>query len=92
MIFGIGFSNPFLVGMLALCLLLFLIFIGVRVVFFSRHCWLDWPGRAAGLGPSSRHYRHHPTRKIVNLCAERFANVHLHRFHGVSRRNDQATF
>ena len=33
MILGIGFENPFLVGLIALALLLGLIFVGVRVVF-----------------------------------------------------------
>lgn len=56
MILGIGFSDPFLVGVLALCLLLALIFVGVRVVFAAATvgliglvelCWAGAPPRAS---------------------------------------------
>ena len=38
MIIGIGMSDPFLVGVITLCMLLGLIFIGVRVVFAGCCC------------------------------------------------------
>ena len=53
MIFGIGFSNPFLVGIMALCLLLFLIFIGVRVVFAAATVGLIGLVELLGWGPAA---------------------------------------
>ncbi len=53
MIFGIGFSNPFLVGMLALCLLLYLIFVGVRVVFAAALVGLVGLVELLGWGPAA---------------------------------------
>lgn len=53
MIFGIGFSNPFLVGLLALGLLMFLIFLGVRVVFASAVVGLIGLVELLGWGPAA---------------------------------------
>jgi len=53
MIFGIGFSNPFLVGILALSLLLVLIFFGVRVVFAAALVGLFGLVELLGWGPAA---------------------------------------
>ena len=53
MIFGIGFSNPFLVGILALSLLLILIFLGVRVVFAAAVVGLFGLVELLGWGPAA---------------------------------------
>lgn len=53
MIFGIGFADPFLVGLIALCLLLVLIFIGVRVVFAAATVGLLGLVELLGWGPAA---------------------------------------
>jgi len=53
MIFGIGFSNPFLVGLIALGVLLFLIFFGVRVVFAAAIVGLIGLVELLGWGPAA---------------------------------------
>lgn len=53
MILGIGFSDPFAVGLIALGLLLFLIFIGVRVVFAAALVGLFGLVELLGWGPAA---------------------------------------
>lgn len=53
MIFGIGFSNPFLVGIIALSILLVLIFVGVRVVFAASFVGLVGLVELLGWGPAA---------------------------------------
>ena len=53
MILGIGFANPFAVGLIALGLLLFLIFIGVRVVFAAAIVGLLGLVELLGWGPAA---------------------------------------
>lgn len=53
MIIGIGFSNPFLVGLIALGLLLLLVFIGVRVVFAAAVVGLLGLVELLGWGPAA---------------------------------------
>lgn len=53
MIFGIGFSDPFLVGMIALGLLLGLTFLGVRVVFSASIVGLIGLVELLGWGPAA---------------------------------------
>ena len=53
MILGIGFANPFLVGLLALALLMGLIFIGVRVVFAAAVVGLFGLVELLGWGPAA---------------------------------------
>ncbi|MEM8555915.1 MAG: TRAP transporter large permease [Pseudomonadota bacterium] len=53
MILGIGFDNPFLVGMIALALLLGLIFLGVRVVFAAAIVGLLGLVELLGWGPAA---------------------------------------
>ena len=84
MILGIGFENPFLVGLIALALLLGLIFVGVRVVFAAAVVGLL--GLVELIGWNCWH---DPAFKILHLCAQRAADVHLYRLHGVSRRHDR---
>lgn len=53
MILGIGFANPFLVGLLALALLLGLIILGVRVVFAAAFVGLFGLVELLGWGPAA---------------------------------------
>jgi len=53
MIFGIGFSNPFLVGVIALSILMVLIFLGVRVVFAAAAVGLIGLVELLGWGPAA---------------------------------------
>lgn len=53
MIFGIGFSDPFLVGIIALAILLVLIFLGVRVVFAAAVVGLIGLVELLGWGPAA---------------------------------------
>ena len=53
MIFGIGFDDPFLVGILALGLMLVLIFLGVRVVFAAAFVGLIGLVELLGWGPAA---------------------------------------
>ncbi|MEL6523287.1 MAG: TRAP transporter large permease [Pseudomonadota bacterium] len=53
MILGIGFENPFLVGLIALALLLALIFVGVRVVFAAAVVGLLGLVELLGWGPAA---------------------------------------
>ncbi len=53
MILGIGFDSPFTVGLIALGLLLFLIFIGVRVVFAAAIVGLLGLVELLGWGPAA---------------------------------------
>lgn len=53
MIIGIGFSNPFLVGLIALGLMLFLVFVGVRVVFAAAVVGLLGLVELLGWGPAA---------------------------------------
>jgi len=53
MIIGIGFENPFLVGLIALGLLLALIFVGVRVVFAAALVGLFGLVELLGWGPAA---------------------------------------
>ena len=53
MIFGIGFADPFLVGLIALGLLQVLIFIGVRVVFAAATVGLLGLVELLGWGPAA---------------------------------------
>jgi len=53
MIFGIGFSDPFLVGVIALSLMLVLIFLGVRVVFAAAVVGLLGLVELLGWGPAA---------------------------------------
>lgn len=53
MIIGIGMSDPFLVGIITLCLLLFLILIGVRVVFAAAIVGLLGLVELRGWGPAA---------------------------------------
>ena len=53
MIFGIGFEDPFLVGVLALGLMLVLIFLGVRVVFAAAFVGLIGLVELLGWGPAA---------------------------------------
>ena len=53
MILGIGFENPFLVGLIALALLLALIFVGVRVVFAAAFVGLFGLVELLGWGPAA---------------------------------------
>lgn len=53
MIFGIGFSDPFLVGIIALCIMLALIFLGVRVVFAAAVVGLIGLVELLGWGPAA---------------------------------------
>jgi tripartite ATP-independent transporter DctM subunit len=53
MIIGIGMSNPFLVGVITLCLLLFLILLGVRVVFAAAIVGLLGLVELRGWGPAA---------------------------------------
>lgn len=53
MILGIGFSNPLLVGFIALSALLFLIFLGVRVVFAAATVGLLGLVELLGWGPAA---------------------------------------
>lgn len=53
MIFGIGFSDPFLVGVIALIILLTLIFLGVRVVFAASLVGLIGLVELLGWGPAA---------------------------------------
>ncbi len=53
MIIGIGMSNPFLVGVITLGLLLGLIFIGVRVVFAAAIVGLVGLVELRGWGPAA---------------------------------------
>jgi len=53
MIFGIGFSDPFLVGLIALGILMILIFFGVRVVFAAALVGLIGLVELLGWGPAA---------------------------------------
>ena len=53
MIIGIGMADPFTVGVITLCLLLFLIFIGVRVVFAAAIVGLLGLVELRGWGPAA---------------------------------------
>lgn len=53
MIFGIGFNDPFLVGIIALCVMMALIFIGVRVVFAAAIVGLLGLVELLGWGPAA---------------------------------------
>ena len=53
MIIGIGMSDPFLVGVITLCMLLGLILIGVRVVFAAAIVGLLGLVELRGWGPSA---------------------------------------
>jgi len=53
MLIGIGFDNPLLVGLLALGLLLFLVFLGVRVVFAAASVGLLGLVELLGWGPAA---------------------------------------
>ncbi len=86
MILGIGFGDPFLVGLIALAILLVLVFLGVRVVFAAAAVGLLGLVELIGWGPAAGHRRHHPALQILDLRAERAADVHPHRLHRVPRR------
>ncbi len=53
MLIGVGFSNPLLVGLLALGLLLILVFLGVRVVFAAATVGLIGLVELLGWGPAA---------------------------------------
>ncbi len=53
MILGIGFDNPFLVGIIGLCLMLFLVITGVRVVFAASVVGLLGLVELLGWGPAA---------------------------------------